>query len=52
MHRRMAEWTFKVMRLSNAEPFLDACITFTLLVVTLKLIGWHRDPPDMSGKSL
>jgi len=52
MHRRMAEWTLEVMRLGEAEPLLYACIRLALLIITLELIGWHRDHSHTSCKSL
>jgi hypothetical protein len=37
----MTEGTFQIVRLCETEPFLDSCITFTLLVITLELISRH-----------
>jgi hypothetical protein len=44
----MAEWTFQIMRLHDRVPMLDPCITFTILVITLKLISWHLDHTSAS----
>jgi hypothetical protein len=43
MHRTMTEWAFQIMRLCEAEPFLDPGIRLALFIVTLELISWHLD---------
>jgi hypothetical protein len=42
----MAERALKVMRLIDTHPLLDPGITLAMLVIALKLIGWHLDHSD------